>query len=124
MQNAILVVLVAEDEFFIQEIVEGVPSDGGFKNEIVASGEEAIKLLQSNPAKYPALATDINLKGSLTGWDVAKRARAEAGEARDPHDGCRGQRVAFPRCAEAFFEQAICACTGRTVAETVAISKR
>lgn len=32
-------------------------------------------MLQGEPTKYRALLTDIHLKGDLTGWDVAKRAR-------------------------------------------------
>lgn len=53
----------------------GALMEGGFESEIVASGEEAITLLQGDPTKYRALLTDIHLKGTLTGWDVAKRAR-------------------------------------------------
>lgn len=75
MQNALLLILVVEDEFLIQDLVDGALMEGGFETEIVASGEEAIKLLQSDPTKYRALLTDIHLKGTLTGWDVAKRAR-------------------------------------------------
>jgi len=32
-------------------------------------------VLQGEPTKYRALLTDIDLKGKLTGWDVARRAR-------------------------------------------------
>jgi CheY-like chemotaxis protein len=45
------------------------------RTEITASGEEAITLLQGQRDKYRALLTDIHLRGKLTGWDVAKRAR-------------------------------------------------
>jgi len=74
-QNAVLLILVVEDEFLIQELVDGALTEGGFDTEIVPSGEEAITKLQDDPTKYRALLTDINFKGKLTGWDVARRAR-------------------------------------------------
>ncbi|MBR1172688.1 response regulator [Bradyrhizobium sp. KB893862 SZCCT0404] len=75
MHSAVLLILVVEDDFLIQNLVEVALAEGGFENEIVASGEKAIALLQDEPTKYRALLTDINLNGQLTGWDVAKRAR-------------------------------------------------
>lgn len=75
MQDTLVVILVVEDEFLIQDLVDGALAEGGFESEIAASGEEAITLLQGDPTKYRALLTDIHLKGTLTGWDVAKRAR-------------------------------------------------
>jgi DNA-binding response OmpR family regulator len=73
--SAVLLILVVEDDSLIQDLVDAALTEGGFKNEIVASGEKAIALLQDVATKYRALLTDINLKGQLTGWDVAKRAR-------------------------------------------------
>nr|WP_249156763.1 response regulator [Bradyrhizobium sp. KB893862 SZCCT0404] len=70
-----MLILVVEDDPLIQDLVDAALAEGGFENEIVASGEKAVALLQSAPTKYRALLTDINLKGQLTGWDVAKRAR-------------------------------------------------
>lgn len=75
MQNQILLILIIEDEFIIQEMVQGALSEGGFETEITASGEEAMTLLEDGNGKYRALITDINLQGTLTGWDVAKSAR-------------------------------------------------
>ena len=75
MHNAVLLILVVEDESLIQGIVRDALEEGGFQAEIAESGEEAIKLLQGNSSHYRAVLTDINLKGKLTGWDVAKRAR-------------------------------------------------
>nr|WP_249808627.1 MULTISPECIES: response regulator [unclassified Bradyrhizobium] len=70
-----MLILVVEDERLIQELVEAALTEGGFETEIVGSGEEAITLLQDDAANYRALLTDIHLKGTLTGWEVAKRAR-------------------------------------------------
>ena len=71
----VVLILVVEDEFLIQELVDDALSEGGFQTEVVATGEDAISLLQGEPLKYRALLTDVNLKGNLSGWDVARRAR-------------------------------------------------
>ena len=70
----VLVVLVVEDDPLIQTIIDEALRDGGYEPAIVASGEEAVKLLQANQ-HYRALVSDINLKGTLDGWDVARQAR-------------------------------------------------
>jgi CheY-like chemotaxis protein len=46
-----------------------------FGNALAASGEEAVTLLKGMKNAYRALVTDINLKGKIDGWDVAKQAR-------------------------------------------------
>jgi CheY-like chemotaxis protein len=42
---------------------------------LVASGEEALRLLAGHSGKYRAIVTDINLSGQIDGWEVAQRAR-------------------------------------------------
>ena len=74
-QEAVLLILVVEDDSLVRDIVRQALEEGGFQTEMTASGEEAITLLNSDAAKYRALLTDIHLSGKLTGWDVAKRAR-------------------------------------------------
>ncbi|MHB0766882.1 response regulator [Bradyrhizobium sp. 5.13L] len=73
--NPVLLILVVEDDFLIQELVGSALTEGGFQTEITASGEEAVTVLQRDATKYRALLTDIHLGGKLSGWDVAKRAR-------------------------------------------------
>lgn len=75
MQGSVVVILVVEDDFLIQDMVQGALSEGGFESEVTSSGEEAVTLLQGAENKYRALVTDIHLQGALAGWDVAKRAR-------------------------------------------------
>ncbi len=77
MQQAELVaVLVVEDEDLIQAVIRDALTDGGFKTEVVASGKQAVELLErGNNESYRALVTDIDLSGEINGWDVAKRAR-------------------------------------------------
>ena len=73
--EASLVILVVEDDAPIQTIVEDALTDGGFEPAVAASGEEAVTLLKGNKAKYRALVTDIQLRGVMDGWEVARKAR-------------------------------------------------
>jgi DNA-binding response OmpR family regulator len=69
------IILVVEDEPLIQGLIEEALSDGGFNTAIVASGEEALTLLNGHKDKYRALVTDISLSGKIEGWEVARHAR-------------------------------------------------
>jgi len=69
------VIMVVEDDQLVQTMVEAALADGGFEPAIAASGEEAVTLLMGRLTKYRALVTDINLRDSMDGWEVAKRAR-------------------------------------------------
>ncbi len=71
----LLTILVVEDDEPIQGIVEDALTDGGFEPAIAPSGEEAVTLLKGNKGKYCALVTDIKLRGSMCGWEVARQAR-------------------------------------------------
>jgi DNA-binding response OmpR family regulator len=67
--------MVVEDDQDIQSIVEDALTDGGFEPAIMASGEEALTLLGANADKYRALVIDIQLRGHIDGWEIARRAR-------------------------------------------------
>src|SRR3954469_15172671 len=69
------VILVAEDDQTLQSFLEETLSDAGFEAAIASSGEEAVALLTDHKDKYRGLVTDINLGGTLDGWEVAQRAR-------------------------------------------------
>jgi DNA-binding response OmpR family regulator len=69
------VIMVVEDDQLVQTMVEAALADGGFEPAIAASGEEAVTLLKGGLTKYRALVTDINLRGRLDGWEVARQAR-------------------------------------------------
>ena len=71
----LVVVLVVEDDAPLQSIIEDALTDGRFEPEIAASGEEAVTLLMGLKGKYRALVTDVQLRGVMDGWEVAKRAR-------------------------------------------------
>jgi DNA-binding response OmpR family regulator len=68
-------VLIVEDDELIQGIVEDALKEGGFETAIAPSAEEAVTLLKGRVMDYRALVTDINLKGHMNGWEVAKQAR-------------------------------------------------
>ena len=70
-----LVILVVEDDPAIQIVIDEALREGGYETSIVASGEEAVTLLQRNGEQYRAVVTDINLKGAMDGWEIARHAR-------------------------------------------------
>jgi CheY-like chemotaxis protein len=69
------IILVVEDEEPLQEIVHDALKEGGFDVTTVASGREAVAMIESGVVKYSALVTDVNLKGPMKGWDVARLVR-------------------------------------------------
>ena len=64
-----------KDDPLIQAMVEDALTDGGFETAIAPSGEEAVTLLKGNKTPYRALVTDINLRGKIDGWEIARVAR-------------------------------------------------
>ncbi|MCK1718266.1 response regulator [Bradyrhizobium sp. 141] len=77
--NEPLKILIAEDDFQIREMLEDALSEGGFLPEVLSSAEDAVTLFKGEVASFRALVTDVNLKGTMTGWDLARIARE-----RDP----------------------------------------
>jgi CheY-like chemotaxis protein len=68
-------ILVVEDDWAVQMMIEDALDEGGFEPAITASGEEAVTLLKGNMSRYRALVADIGLRGRMTGWEVATHAR-------------------------------------------------
>ena len=73
--DLVTVILVLEDDELVQSILEETLSEGGFEADIVASGEEAVSLLNKHKGRYRALVTDIKVQGKMDGWEVAQHAR-------------------------------------------------
>lgn len=69
------IVLVIEDEEILQEMVRDALKEGGFDLTTVASGEQAIAMIESGVVKFVALVTDINVEGPINGWKVARLIR-------------------------------------------------
>jgi CheY-like chemotaxis protein len=69
-------VLVVEDEPLLMMSLEEALQEGGFTVLQAGNGEEAVRLLERGIDDLRAVVTDVNLGNeSLTGWDVARRAR-------------------------------------------------
>jgi DNA-binding response OmpR family regulator len=68
-------VLIIEDDEAIQAFIEDALVDGGFYPAVAPSGEEAVTLLKAHPNKYQVVVADINLRGRMDGWEVARHAR-------------------------------------------------
>jgi CheY-like chemotaxis protein len=68
-------ILVVEDDCPLQGVVEDFLREGGFETHALSSGEEALTVFKGKHGEYQALVTDVNLKGTLSGWDVARRIR-------------------------------------------------
>jgi DNA-binding response OmpR family regulator len=68
-------ILIIEDEYPVQGIVEEALAEGGFATDILSSGEEALTLFRGGAKNYRALVTDVNLKGKMSGWEVARQVR-------------------------------------------------
>jgi DNA-binding response OmpR family regulator len=73
--NDLPVILVIEDEYAIQGIVDDALAEGGFVTDILSSGEEALTLFRGGLKNYKVLVTDVALKGRLSGWEVAAQIR-------------------------------------------------
>jgi len=69
------VVMVVEDEYDLQGIIEEALVEGGFETDLLSSGEEALTLFRGGVKNYKALVTDVGLKGRLSGWEVAAHFR-------------------------------------------------
>lgn len=76
--NASPLILVVEDEYAIQGFIDDALSEAGFASDILSSAEEALTLFRSGMKAYVALVTDVNLKGRLDGWHVAREVRDKA----------------------------------------------
>ncbi|WP_454633718.1 response regulator [Bradyrhizobium cenepequi] len=73
-----LTILVAEDDYLIQGMLEDALTEAGFRPQILSSAEEAATVLKSGLYEFRALVTDVNLKGTTSGWDLARLARERA----------------------------------------------
>ncbi len=73
--ESVPVVLVVEDEEPLQEIVHDALKEGGFDLTTVASGREAVAMIESGVVSYSALVADVNIRGPMKGWEIARLVR-------------------------------------------------
>jgi len=64
-------ILVVEDEYPLQGVIEDALIEGGFETDILSSGEEALALFKGGIKNYRALVTDV--KGRISGWEFARQ---------------------------------------------------
>ena len=70
-----ILIFVVDDDTAIQELQETL-TEGGYEVTTASDGAEAMAILEEKIPQFRALITDINLfTDSITGWDIAKRAR-------------------------------------------------
>jgi CheY-like chemotaxis protein len=69
------IILVADDEPLVRDIIEAVLEEGGYAVRLTSSGAEALLALESTDEPLRALITDVNPGCGPSGWDVARRAR-------------------------------------------------
>ena len=70
-----LMILVVEDEPLIGVAVQDALESAGYQVELFSSGNEAIDQLEVETFTPSGLITDIRLRESANGWEVARRAR-------------------------------------------------
>jgi len=70
-----VLVLIAENDAPILEILQGAFEDGGFAVLVASNGEDAMAELEAKRETVRALVTDIDLGSKATGFDVARHAR-------------------------------------------------
>ena len=68
-------ILVVEDEPLIHPIVELALKDAGYAARLAFNGEDAISVLKAQAGRVQVLVTDVELRGSVDGWEVARRGR-------------------------------------------------
>jgi len=69
-------VLVVDDEVLILELIQTTLEEAGFGVTSAMSDEEAIHALERDKGRdLVGLVTDVRLGGSLSGWDIAHKAR-------------------------------------------------
>ena len=69
------VVLVVEDDWLVRDFLVSHLQDAGWRVLEADSAEQAIAMLKAGQ-HIDIVITDIQLKGALTGWDVADAFRA------------------------------------------------
>jgi len=75
MEKTSVLVLIAEDEAEIRNVLQITFEDGGYDAVLVPTGEQALEALDAQGEELRAVVTDIRLGGAVSGWDVARHAR-------------------------------------------------
>jgi len=68
-------ILFIEDDELLQVDGQMVLRDAGYDVALASTGADACVLLERHCDRVSALVTDINLRGPMSGWQVAEAAR-------------------------------------------------
>lgn len=68
-------VLLAEDEFLIHDLIESTLQEAGYFVKAVDNGADGMILVEAEALTATGLVTDVNLGRRLSGWDIARRSR-------------------------------------------------
>jgi DNA-binding response OmpR family regulator len=68
--------LVAEDDPLLSDVLEEGLKDAGFELLMVANGTAALEALESDTTRFKGIVTDIKLGPGPDGWEVAHQGRA------------------------------------------------
>jgi CheY-like chemotaxis protein len=76
METSVLIFVVDDDQPVL-EFLQVILEDAGYEVTTASDGAEAMAILEEKIPQFRALITDITLSpGTITGWDIARRARA------------------------------------------------
>lgn len=70
-------ILAVEDEAALRRIVKTVLERYGYRVLMAGNGAEALELWREHGAEVDLLLTDLIMPHGISGWDLAKRLRAE-----------------------------------------------
>lgn len=69
-----LAVLLVEDDELVRSVMAELLRDGGFEVHEAHDGDFAASFINTRPA-FDVLLTDVNMPGTMDGWDLADHAR-------------------------------------------------
>lgn len=69
-------VLLVEDDVFVRTIALDVLTHTGIQVIEAGDATEALRILEADPGAIAVLLTDVGLPGGVTGWALARHARA------------------------------------------------
>lgn len=70
-----VLLLLAENERVVADVLDAALTDAGYEVVTARSGNEAIREIEADAARFRAIVTDIPLGTGPDGWEIARRAR-------------------------------------------------